>query len=92
VTLNAIHAEANTLQLSIQTEDKVNYAIEFVGLKKGDEMASVLKRIEGKEGEFELTQDILYVRARVISNKLKTNPFHEGEFEEAWTQPVMFKQ
>ena len=31
----------------------------------------------------------MYVRAKVISTKLKTNPYHEGEYEAAWVQPVV---
>lgn len=92
VTLKEINVEHNVLHLDIRTEEKVKYAIEFVGIKNGGATATVLKRVEGNEADFELTEDILFARARIISDKLKTNPFQEGEFEEAWTQPVTFKK
>jgi hypothetical protein len=33
--------------------------------------------------------DEIYVRARVTSSKVKENPYREGEFEMAWTQPLV---
>jgi hypothetical protein len=48
-----------------------------------------LKEAEGGEAVFELDPDILFVRAKVISGKLKESPFSEGDFEVAWCQPVI---
>jgi hypothetical protein len=31
----------------------------------------------------------MYVRAKVTSTKLKTNPYREGEYQAAWVQPVV---
>jgi hypothetical protein len=45
---------------------------------------------QGLRAEYELSGDELYVRAKVISSKLKTNPHAPGEKETAWTQPVVF--
>lgn len=92
VTLKEIDSENNMVHLRVQAEEKVKYVIEFVGMRQSDEFASVLKRTEGIESSFDLSEDILFVRARIISDKVKTNPFQEGEFEEAWTQPVTFKK
>ncbi|NUM55615.1 MAG: hypothetical protein HUU46_18370 [Candidatus Hydrogenedentes bacterium] len=33
--------------------------------------------------------DEMYVRAKVVSSKLKADPFKEGDFEMAWTQPAV---
>jgi hypothetical protein len=44
---------------------------------------------QGRQAEYELTGDELYVRAKVISSKPKTNPHAPGEKEMAWTQPVV---
>ncbi len=92
VILKSVGFENNTLHVSIQTDEEAKYTIEFVGMKSGDDHSVVLKTMEGSDAVFELTEDILFVRARVISNKVKTNPFHEGEFEEAWTQPITFRK
>jgi hypothetical protein len=47
--------------------------------------------MEGIEGSFTVTGDYLFVRAKITSSKLQTNPFQEGDFEKAWTQPVFEK-
>jgi len=43
----------------------------------------------GTTAEYTMTGDELYVRAKVVSSKLKENPHASGEKETAWTQPVM---
>jgi hypothetical protein len=90
VILKDINVENNVLHLSIQAEDNVKYSIEFIGLEKGGNTTSVLKSVEGITGDFELSDKISFVRARITSNKVKVNPFQEGEFEQAWTQPVSY--
>jgi predicted metal-dependent phosphoesterase TrpH len=42
----------------------------------------------GTTAEYTLTGNELYVRAKVISSKLKDNPHAPGEKETAWTQPI----
>lgn len=37
---------------------------------------------------YTLTGDELYVRAHVVSDALKSNPYSAGEVEQAWVQPV----
>ena len=44
---------------------------------------------QGATPEYTLTGNELYVRAKVISSKLKPNPHAPGEKETAWTQPVL---
>lgn len=54
-----------------------------------DQMGMVLARFEDTSHvRYEFTGDEIYVRARVISSKLKDNPYRKGEFEMAWTQPM----
>lgn len=43
----------------------------------------------GLTAEYTMSGDELYVRAKVISSKLKENPHAPGERETAWTQPVL---
>ena len=45
-------------------------------------------RNQPQEASYEFDGDELYVRAKVISSKLKENYFAEGELEKAWLQPV----
>ncbi len=54
-----------------------------------DDIGTVLAEVEGLTPTYTFTGDELYVRARVVSSRLKENPYHEGEFETAWTQPVL---
>jgi hypothetical protein len=45
--------------------------------------------MQGTEAEFPVDEDLMFVRAKVISDRLKPNPFQEGDYEVAWTQPVV---
>jgi len=49
----------------------------------------VLASVSGPTAGYTLKGDEIYVRARVTSSKLKANPYRVGEFEQAWTQPVV---
>ena len=53
-----------------------------------DEIGVVLKEVKGTTASYTLTGDELYVRATVISSKLKEDPHVIGELETAWIQPV----
>jgi hypothetical protein len=55
----------------------------------GDDVGVVLAELEGRSPRFPLTGDEIYVRAKVISSKLKVNPYRAGEHEVAWTQPFV---
>ena len=92
VTLNQVKVLKNEISLDVKSEPGVNYTIEFVGVVKGSERPTVLKRIAGTSGKFKITSQHAFVRARVISSKAKPNsPYNEGEFEMAWTQPILFQ-
>jgi hypothetical protein len=56
-----------------------------------DDIGRVLKRVEGPTGSFKLTGKEIYVRARVISTTIQTNPYATGDKEMAWTQPLVAK-
>ena len=43
----------------------------------------------GATASYTLRDNDLYVRAVVTSSRLKENPYQEGDFEQAWVQPVM---
>ena len=49
----------------------------------------VLHESSGLESSYAFTGDEMYVRARVVSNRLQMNPHAEGDFEMAWVQPVL---
>lgn len=91
VTLNQAKASKNEMTVEVKPEVGVSYTIEFIGVAKGIERSAVLKRVSSTSGKFQLTAQHYFVRARVISDKVKSNPYKEGEFEMAWTQPVLFE-
>ena len=88
VTLKELEQEENELELEIQAEAGVSYTIEFIGVKKGSNKSEVFETVSGTEASFKLTKETLFVRARISSSKIKENPFQEGDFEMAWTQPI----
>jgi hypothetical protein len=90
VNLHHVEYDNNELRVMIASEKDVNYTIEFIGVLKNGSEPQLLKTINGSEGSFVVTDEYLFVRSRIKSDKLKTNPFQEGDYEMAWTQPVMF--
>ena len=55
----------------------------------GDDIGTVLARHEGPSAQYVFEGDELYVRARITSSTRHPNPSEPGEFERAWTQPVV---
>ncbi len=53
------------------------------------DIGEILAEVEGPNPTYRFHGDEMYVRAKVISTKLKTNPYREGEYEAAWVQPVV---
>jgi hypothetical protein len=91
VTLEEVKFENNALSISVQPEGTVKYTIEFIGVAQGEEESKVLQSFSGTTASFGVSNNYLFVRARITSDKKKTNPFQEGEFEMAWSQPVVNK-
>jgi len=54
-----------------------------------DDIGEVLAEVEGAEPSYRFQGDEMYVRAKVVSTKVKTNPYREGETEAAWVHPVV---
>jgi len=87
VELSELKIEKKTISLKIKAESGIDYQIHFIGV---DENLGIreLKVVNGTEGSFTLSPDELFVRAKITSSKLKANPFRDGEYEAAWTQPL----
>jgi hypothetical protein len=54
-----------------------------------DDIGQVLARVTGSAASYTLGGNELYVRARVISTKVKDNRIASGDVEVAWVQPVV---
>jgi hypothetical protein len=90
VKLEEIAVDNNVLRVAIAQDTGVNYKIQFIGVRKGEEQSSILKEVSETEAEFQITEDFLFVRSKIISDKVKENPFQDGDVETAWTHPVVF--
>jgi hypothetical protein len=53
-----------------------------------DSVGAVLAEVEGTQGEYVFRGDEWYVRAVVVSDRLKSDPAEAGDRETAWVQPV----
>lgn len=54
-----------------------------------DQIGAVLAEQTGASASYRLRGDEIYVRAKIVSSKLKANPYVKGEFETAWVQPLI---
>ncbi|WP_063816423.1 PHP domain-containing protein [Pedosphaera parvula] len=57
--------------------------------KYSDEIGMVLAEVKGTSPCYNLKGDEIYVRAKVISSKLKENYYQKGDLETAWVQPLV---
>lgn len=95
VELEDVTFQNHTLGVQVKTEQGVDYTIQFWGAEKSagrdGEAGTLLKEVKGSEAKYKLSDDDLYVRAKIISSRPKENPYQEGDVETAWTQPVAFE-
>ncbi len=56
------------------------------------EIGEVFLEVQGISPSYTCSGDEIYVRAKVISSKLKENPYKEGETEAAWIQPFVMQK
>lgn len=89
VTLKALEFDKNILTVEVAEEANVTYALSFIGCRKGQSEPEEFKSIEGTNAYFELTDDMLFVRCKITSSKLHSNPIENILYEMAWTQPVL---
>lgn len=88
VILDDVSVSLNALNITVKEEPGVKYEIQFIGASEQDQTARVLKRVSGPRASIELLDSYIFVRAKIVSDKRKENPFQEGDYETAWTQPV----
>jgi hypothetical protein len=54
-----------------------------------NDIGKVLAHVDGTSATYRFTGQEIYVRARITSSRLHPNPSEEGEYERAWTQPIV---
>lgn len=95
VELDELNFDNRTLTLSVKPQPGVKYTIQFWGAVKDQKTSqqggTLLKEISGSMASYKLRKKDLYVRAKIVSDKKKDNPYTEGEVETAWTQPVIYR-
>ena len=89
VMLEKIEFIDNVLSIKVLEQEDVTYAISFIGYKRDRSNSEVLLNISGLEAEYQLSDDILFVRAKITSSKRQNNPVESMKYEMAWTQPVV---
>lgn len=89
ISLQQLEQGKGKIELTIEGETGIQYTTHFVGVRKGSNSSEVFASVEGTSASFEMTEDILFLRARIESTKPKENPFQEGDVEMAWTQPIV---
>jgi hypothetical protein len=64
---------------------------EFLAVTRrySSDIGKVFAEAKGNSPSYKLKGDEIYVRAKVISSKLKVNPYAKDEVEVAWTQPIV---
>lgn len=92
VVLRSLSLEENRLSIEVAEEPGVTYTISFIGCKQGQSQSEELMAVEATQAQFEITDDLLFVRCKISSTKLHNNPIEELLYETAWTQPVTSKK
>lgn len=82
------------LRVKMPEVEGVTYETRFVGTRRAtpEESGEVFATVSGSEASYQLESDELYVRAVVTSSVAHPNPSYEGQREQAWTQPVGWKE
>lgn len=88
VELAAFGLRNNDYVVEVKPEDKVAYEIQIIVWKAGQQDPTYLDPVKGTSTSYSLGPDDLFVRAKVISDRLQKNPYKTGDVEVAWTQPV----
>ena len=58
--------------------------------KYSKDVGAVLATVEGATASYTVKGDEIYVRAKIISSKIKAAPYSKAsEVEQAWTQPLV---
>lgn len=92
VILEDVNVEFNALNIRVKEEPGVDYEIQFIGATAQDMNSRILNTTKGTKASIELLPEYIFVRAKITSDKIKENPFQDGDYETAWTQPLSSKR
>ena len=90
VTLKKVEMEDNIV--TIETAPNGGpYNIQFIGCSKDGSETQVLFEQSGNSASFELTPNLLFVRAKIESDQAPANPIEGMTRQTAWTQPMVYQ-
>lgn len=87
VELESFRMGPDSYEVTVAAEEGVQYTIQFIGTR-GEEAGTILQESQGPRARYSFQGDELFVRAKVVSDRVHSNPAEEGEMECAWLQPV----
>jgi hypothetical protein len=94
VRLEDVRWTGRQLSLKIDPVPGARYKTRFIGTRKNatsSEIGVVLDEVEGTSPSYTVRGDERYVRAKVISNRVRPDVLQGRRVEQAWTQPVFLK-
>lgn len=91
IVLRELFVKNNMMHVEVEPERDVYYNIDFIGVKKNETKSKVIASFPGPKGQFLVTNEYMFVRAKVTSSKKRSNPIEEDENEAAWIQPIAVK-
>jgi hypothetical protein len=79
-----LHADTSSFPIADDNGQPVHISRVY-----SNEIGQVLFETNENPAIYHFKNDELYIRAKIISNRKHPNPYAEGDFEMAWTQPVV---
>lgn len=92
VTFDDVNFADNVLSVEVKAEEGIDYDITFIGCNLDDKETRVLNQVKGTSAKLEVTDQMKFVRVKVVSTKLHNNPIENAIYEMAWTQPVVYNE
>ena len=89
VTLASLDHSDDALTIAVAAEPGVGYTISFIGCLKGETETRELLSVDAAKARFKFPKDLLFVRAKITSDKRQENPIENMKYELAWTQPIL---
>jgi len=75
--------------IEVEGQTDVNYEVIFYGYKQHADSVVEFSRSKGKTAKYIFENDDIFVRAKVTSDQVVSNPTKKGETSRAWTQPIL---
>ena len=88
VSLESFGQSGDQYVVNVEPEEGISYEIYFISWKIGADQPTISPAMVGLSASYTLSDKDWFVRAKIVSDKAKDNPYKTGDTEVAWTQPV----